>query len=107
MEAVRRALGELGKTAMPLQIQKLVEERFGIDMNVNHISTCKGDILRKNAKKAQAKQAAPRPPAPPAPAPPAKVRAGGIGLDDIRTAKELVGRVGADSLRTLIDLLSK
>jgi len=123
MEAVGRALGELGKTAMPLQIQKLVKERFGVVMNVSHISNCKTEIQRqaKGKKKPPVlKAVAKHPPAPknvvatkpspqsqgkPAPAPAAK--AAGISLDDIRTAKELVGRVGADRLRKLIDVLSR
>ena len=47
-EAVRRSLAKLGNDAMPVDIQKDVKERFGIDLTTAHISTTKG-LLRKAA----------------------------------------------------------
>jgi hypothetical protein len=130
MEAVRRALAELGQDATRTEIQSFVKERLGIEMNADVVSTYKAHIARKAAKttpvSAAAAQNKPAPmprakssPAPVAkkPAPPAKKKpapatgrngtAGAIGLDDIRAVKDLVGRVGPDSLKTLIEVLVK
>src|SRR2546421_675302 len=115
IEAVRRALAELGKDAKPSAIQPFVKERFGIEMTPSHITVAKGKILAKaskgkpSAKKsaAQKQVAAPKPAAPETHVLPAapKPTTGGVSLQDLGTLKELVGRVGADNLRTLIDLL--
>jgi hypothetical protein len=99
-EAVRRALSELGNDAKPTQIKGFVKERLGIEMTTDHISTAKGDILRKAggkgksvAKKPQVQSAAP-----------AKTD---IPLEDILSVRDLVGRLGAEPLRTLIDAFAK
>jgi hypothetical protein len=109
MEAVRRALKALGKDALPAKLQPYIKQTFGIDMTPAHITTCKGDILRKGRKKP-----GPKPKVQPEPlvrqsAPtPAKAAAkNGITLEDIQSVKGLIGRVGADHLKGLIDLLSK
>jgi hypothetical protein len=110
IEGVRRALAELGREAKPLQIQRFVKERFGIEMNTDHISTSKADILRKMASKG--KPAVKQPEASKAATPPGRPTRQGNGqaskirLQDIQAVKELVGRVGADQLRALIDVLS-
>src|SRR5436190_20377771 len=46
MEAVRRALAELGPDAKPKQIQTYVKDEFKVDMTTDHISTYKRDIQR-------------------------------------------------------------
>jgi hypothetical protein len=111
IESVRRALAELGREAKPMQIQRFVKERFGIEMNTDHISTSKADILRKMASKgkpaakpAEARKAAVTPQAKPARQ--GNGQASKIRLQDLQAVKELVGRVGADQLRALIDVLS-
>jgi hypothetical protein len=114
-EAVRRALAHFGKDGKPAQMQGWIKEQFGIEMSTDHISTAKGQILRKKggkAKKSAAKKSAPKPPVQPAAAStsPAKAsggRASGIALEDILAVKELVGRLGARPLHTLIDAFSK
>jgi hypothetical protein len=53
MEAVRRALAELGRDAKPLQIQAFVKQRFGIDMTNDHATTAKGVVLKQQARKGQ------------------------------------------------------
>ena len=58
IEAVRRALAELGPDAKPAEIQPWVREEFGVEMSADHISTYKGAILRK----AGASKAEPRKP---------------------------------------------
>src|SRR6516225_8308864 len=49
-EAVRRALNHLGPEAKPTQIQGWIKDQFNIEMGRDHISTSKGDILRKAGK---------------------------------------------------------
>jgi len=109
MDAVRKAMRELGKDAQPAKMQGFIKERFGIDMTPNHISACKGEIRRKRARKAKA--AAAKPPARAAGA--ARVqapRAAGtatLSIPDLKAIKALMRRVGADQLRALVDLLAK
>jgi hypothetical protein len=111
-EAVRRALAALGKKAKPTAIQGWIKDTLHIDMTTAHISTTKGDLLRK-AKKPPAKKpvASPQPRGQAAPAPPRVKAANGKGstveMADILKLKDLVRRVGAAHLRTLIDLMSK
>jgi hypothetical protein len=89
-EAVRRSLAKLGKNAQPVEIQKDIKDRFGIDMTTGHISTTKGELRRgaKGKKKGGTKQAAPA-----------------IPLEDILAVRSLVDRLGAAPLKTLIDAL--
>ena len=49
-EAVRLALVELGKDAPRGRIQGFVKERFGFDMNLNHVSAARVAAIRKLAK---------------------------------------------------------
>jgi hypothetical protein len=69
MEAVRRAMADLGLDAARTDIQSFLTKRFGIEMNLDMISTYKADVARKlaNAKKASPASAenkpAPKPPA--------------------------------------------
>ncbi|MBI1916883.1 MAG: hypothetical protein HYS12_19420 [Planctomycetes bacterium] len=114
MEAVRRAMRELGKDAQPSKMQGFIKERFGIDMTPNHISACKGEIRRKKAGKA--KSAGKKTPSPKPPAKgkgtaqaPASRAAGtaALSIPDIEAIKTLVRRVGADQLRALVDLLAR
>jgi hypothetical protein len=114
VEAVRRALGHFGKGGKPAQMQGWIKEQLGIDMGTDHISTAKGEILRKKggkAKKSAATKAAPKPAVQPAAASTSAARsggkAGGIPLEDILAVKELVGRLGAKPLHTLIDAFAK
>jgi hypothetical protein len=110
MEAVRRALSEMGNDTKPLRIQAWVKEKYGIEMSADHVSVCKGTILRKARDKRKsaaitqpsaAQNSEPREQARPAP------QGNAISLDDIATVKSLVGRVGADSLKKLVDVLAR
>src|SRR5262245_34854582 len=106
-EAVRQALAALGPDAKPMQMQPFIKEQFGIEMSTDHISTAKGEILRKQKAK---KKPGPKPraeqPAPERPKKqPARAAANGISLQDIEAVQGLVGRVGPDQLKGLIDLL--
>ena len=122
MEAVRRAMAELGNDATPTPIQAHVKQKYGLDMTKEHVSVYKRDILRKlgvgpkkarrkkaGPKKAAAKRAAPVQHAAASTSPPRPTggKAGGILLEDILAVKELVGRLGARPLHALIDAFSK
>jgi hypothetical protein len=114
MEAVRKALDTLGKGAKPLQIQGFVKREFNIEMNTDHISTAKGEILRK-AKKAKAaskraaKVAAVAAGEEPAqlPRPAGKASRGTLSVEDVHAVADLVQRIGAKNLRSLIDVFGK
>src|SRR3954470_19683167 len=59
-EAVRQALAHLGHTAARGQIKAYIKDTFDIEMNADHISTIKGEIIRKaGAAKASPANAAP------------------------------------------------
>jgi hypothetical protein len=129
MEAVRQAMGELGNAATRTEIQKFVEDRFGIEMNLDVVSSYKAFVAsqakktiastpepkpvvqqpaaatKKAPKKRKRSKAAPKPVAIVTTAP--SVKATGIALNDIQTVKELVKRVGVNTLKGLIDLFSK
>jgi hypothetical protein len=120
IEAVKRALQALGTSAARSELQAYIRDNFAIQMDLDHISSCKSDILRSQAgrakskgkKKAQAPAkaatTAPAPvPAPKAASAPKAPSGPGISLRDIETVKDLVGRVGAGQLRGLIDLLAR
>jgi hypothetical protein len=128
-EAVYLALQELGTDAKRGPIREFVKERFGIDMNPDHVSTARGEALRKMAgdgkpapkespPAAEAEPAAPREPAgveqaaPDAAAQtPLREKSSptssstAVELDDLIALKALVGRVGAENLRRLIDIV--
>jgi hypothetical protein len=119
-EAVRRALGELGRDAKPTQMQGWIRDQFGIEMTTDHISTAKGEALRKKGGRGGRKgkgRAAPKGSTPqaggqqgqPAPSPAAKGggKEAGIPLGDILYVKALVGRFGPQQLHTLIDAFAR
>ena len=124
MEAVRRALDELGLTAPTAALQGFVKNRFGLDMTAGHVKNAKGKILRKAhlegktvgkkpvpqkaaARKVGTKKKTPtKPQAKPSPAPVttgASSKEKGIPLNDILYVKKLVGRFGKGQLHTLVD----
>jgi hypothetical protein len=110
-EAVRQALSKLGKDASRSDIQKFVQNNYGLQMTLDHISNCKGELSKEkgHAKSALTKQPAASKPEPkkPASSPARKSDSHGISLEDIETVKDLVERVGAESLRHLIDVLAR
>ena len=46
-DALRRALSDLSKDAMPVQLQAHIKDKFGIEMTTSHISASKTNIVRK------------------------------------------------------------
>jgi hypothetical protein len=110
-EAVRQALGKLGKDASRPGIQKFVKDTYGLQMTLDHISNCKGELKRKKrpSKTVVTKQsvASDQEPKKPASAPARESESNGISLEDIEAVKDLVERVGAGSLRKLIDVMAR
>jgi hypothetical protein len=102
-EAVRRALAHFGRDAKPAQMQGWIGQQFNIKMTTDHISTAKGEILRKAAAK---KASAPKPQVQRAAASATPAKAA-VPLADILAVKDLVRRLGADPLHTLIDAFAK
>jgi hypothetical protein len=127
IEAVKRAMDQLGDDAPAVGIIAYVKKHFGMDMKKNHASANKSKILQ--ARETKKPTAAPAKPvaaaAPPAPKKPTKPVAqpqkqkapaapmaasasngsNGINLDDIQAVKALVQRVGVDTLHKLLGLL--
>jgi hypothetical protein len=98
MEAVRRALAELGNDAMPLEIRKLIKSKLGIDMDPNMISSYKSSLTKKvTGQSAVIRKPGGR----------TAAATGGFSLEDIQAVKEVVARVGADKVRELAEVLSK
>src|SRR4051794_15653109 len=114
-QAVLTALQELGRDAKRGPIGTFIKERFGIDMKPDHISTARGEALKKLAGNGKPKAKKTTPPAkqeaapvaapPPKRTPLASSNGTAVELDDILTLKGLVGRVGAANLRKLIDIV--
>jgi hypothetical protein len=110
-EAVRQALSKLGQDASRPDIQKFVKNHYGLQMTLDHISNCKGELKKEkgHTKTAVTKQLATskQEPKKPEPSPAGKAESNGISLADIETVKDLVERVGAGSLRQLIAVLAR
>jgi hypothetical protein len=106
-EAVRQALAALSKDATRADIQKFIKDKYGFEMTLDHISNCKGEILKEkgHTKPAVASQ----PPATKGTPPKAASagRGGAISLRDIETVKDLVEGVGAVDLKKLIDVMAR
>ena len=129
IDAVRRALDELGLTAPTSALQEFVKKRFGLAMTLGHVKNAKGKIVRKARKegKTVGQKPAKRKPAvqksaarkvgtkkktpaktqaKPSPAPVTTGASGkekGIPLNDILYVKKLVGRFAKGQLHTLVD----
>jgi hypothetical protein len=103
MDAVRRALDELGQDAMPKDIQRHVKERYGIAMTPEHVSNYKSTLLKKRKGRRGRK-----PKGEGAPVPASSAARGGpaISLRDLRALKELADRIGGTRLRELAELVS-
>src|SRR5579862_1462154 len=99
MEAVRRALKELGKSAMPIKIQEFVRANFGMEMSTAHISNYKTLSMKKG------RRAASRAAATAGEETTKSTNGTKVSIEDIEVVKRLVGRVGEKNLKNLIGLL--
>ena len=100
MDLIREALGTLGKNAMPLDIQKSVKDKHGIELSTSLISNYKSYLQSKGKKKAGRTVG-------PKPAAAIKSHAGGISMADIAAVKALVDSMGAAKVEQLAKVLGK
>ena len=98
IEAVRRALAELGPDAMPLKIKDYIKKHFRIDMDPQNISNYKS-TLKAAEKNAPVRQ--------PEAKPAADTAGSGFSLEEIQAVKEVTDRIGAEKVRQLAEVLSK
>jgi hypothetical protein len=105
MDAVRQALNELGPDATPKDIQRHIQDRYGIKMTPEHVSTYKSSLLRKRKGRRGRKPKGEGAPVP-APASGAARSEAAITLRDLRALKELAGWIGGAKLRELAELVS-
>ena len=99
VQLVEEALGHLGKDAKPLEIQKDVKAKHGIELDTSLISTYKGYIAGK--KKGNGRKKGRKP------AEAGNAKADGITVHDIEAVKALVDRMGAEKVRELAKVLGK
>ena len=117
-EAVKKGLGVLGNEATASQLQKHIQDSYGIEMSRKHIGVEKAKILKAArehepaAPKPTVKQAVAQKPSsgkigPRKVSTPQGDGTKGISLRDIEKVKDLVERVGASSLKKLIDVMAR
>jgi hypothetical protein len=103
MNLIREALGTLGKGAMPLDIQKSVKDKHGIELSTSLISNYKSYLQSKGKKKKAGRKAGPKPAAVAANG----SRSAGISMADIQAVKSLVDAMGAKKVADLAKVLGK
>jgi hypothetical protein len=99
MEAVRRALAQLGSEAKPQEIQSFLKTNFRIDMGPNLISNYKSTLSRKAA----GQSAIIKKPAGVA----TLASSGGFSLEEIESVKEMVEKIGAERVQQLAEVLAR
>jgi hypothetical protein len=97
-EAVRLALGALGKKATPTEIDEHIRREFNVKMSLPHISTTKSNILRAKGKGSRRRR---KKGAKVAAVEPAANAARAFSLKDLREIKALVDRVGVEKFKNL------
>ena len=103
MEAVRQAIGKMGKDIKPPAILSFVKENYNLDMSYDMASNYKGLILKKRGGKRRGR----KPGRKPAAVATNGRKAGGITLADIEAVKALADRLGAEKVRQLAAVLAK
>lgn len=109
-EGVRRALNEMGKEAMPTDIQSFLKNNYRISMSTGTISNYKSTLFKKTAGHKNGRRTARKTGSPKPAQASAHVRAngapGGITLGDITAVKELANRLGSEKLVQLAEILA-
>ncbi len=96
-ELVRQALKALGKSSKPAKIHDWILKRYREDIDPNHISSYKSQLLGASKKKRKRSEAAPT-----------TTRANSssdVSFKDIQAVKNLADRLGQKKFWGLIDLL--
>jgi hypothetical protein len=97
MEAMRRALAKMGFDAKPVEYQRFIKSKFGLEMTTDMISNYKSTL------KATAVTSAATPSTPKA----ETKLAGGFSLDELTAVKALADKIGAEKVRQLAQALAK
>jgi hypothetical protein len=106
MDAVRTAIKQLGKDAMPAKILEYVMAKFGLEMTSAVVYNYKSVILHaKKGKKPAAAKVESAPATAAVKAASASAKGSAVSLQDLAAVKGLVGRVGEDDLKSLIGIL--
>src|SRR5262249_44718553 len=98
VQLVEKAIAELGKDAMPLDIQRIVKEKHGVELPTSLISNYKAYIAKRKKRVGRGlglRRAA------------ASAKAGGISMADILAVKALANRIGANQVAELAKVLAK
>lgn len=90
MAMVREVIGELGADARPQAIAEAVKAKHGVTLNPSMVSAYKSMINKKGGNGRRGRGAA----------------EASVGMKDITTVRELIGRYGADQFTRLIKTLS-
>jgi hypothetical protein len=96
MEAVRRALGTLGRRAKPKAIHSHIMETYHLDVHPNMISSYKSTILKGGGGKGKKR----------GPKPKSNGARGHNIISDLKALKEMKARLGADGVQELLGLLA-
>jgi hypothetical protein len=104
MDAVRRALGVLGRKASPSEIQEFVKDSWGIEMSAKMASVYKSKT-RKGGKRGRPGRKPKGESAVTAAAP--RGAALGVSFRDLRTIKDLSERLGHSRLQELVEIMAK
>jgi len=106
MEAVRRAMDNLGYDASPLTIQKFIKDNFAQDMSANMISSYKSTLrAKKGLVGRRKKRGRPKKNNNAAAPTPAAASHDAVPWKDLRTIKDIAGRIGKKNLRELVEWL--
>jgi hypothetical protein len=102
---------KLGLDARPTEIHKDINNRFGIDLTTDPLSSIRGHLRKAASTNAPTLKPEQSNPSSAQAAPSARAASSATGsavqLNDILTLKGLMGRVGADQLMTLINAMSR
>jgi len=118
LEAVRRALNELGDDAKPQEIADHLKNKFQLDITLAHVSNYKSKIQRAGKKNrgrprkivaatATAQEMQGRSNDSQRTRPAGERGSGSISIEDIKAVKELADRLGMDKLQDLARVLDK
>jgi hypothetical protein len=95
MEAVRRALRDLGDQARPPEIGAYVQQHFNRVIPPNHISSYKSTLTRKGRQPGRPRASDGR----------ADGASDVLTLKELRAIKELANRIGVARFRALVEVL--
>jgi hypothetical protein len=102
MDAVRKALANLGFGAKPPALDDFIREKYGLVIPHNMISSYKSQLKSKPKKGGKGGRRG----RPPAGNSVGKEVGGNVSLKDLQEIKTLAGRLGISKLRKLVEVLA-